>query len=263
MDLPHTILMQAAPVALLCAARVVGFVAIGTLPLGPGVPLLVRIALALVMSVAAVFWVLPGGQTPALAGPLVLAAVAELAVGGMLGLSVACVTAAAGWAGGVLGTISGLSWADDYNGGPPEAATPLARLVWWVAAAAFVSSGGGRMLMAGLLESFLALPLAAGLDAGLGSLVLASLAMACRLAVAVALPALVAVLAWHISMTIACRVIPLTPSTGLLQGTAAIVLLVALWLGGGAWTHGMADAMTATCEQVFAQRTPAFGEARR
>ncbi len=252
MDLPPLV-VEAAPVALLCAARVAGFVAVGTLPLASGVPLLVRVALAFAMSLAAVCWVLPGELAAPPSAALPLAVVAELSLGGMLGLSVACVTAAAGWAGGMLGTISGLSWADDYNAGPPEAATPLARLLWWAAAATFVSSGGARLVLAGLLESFATLPLAGWLDVGISGLLLPAVAMACRLAVAVALPAMMAVLAWHVSATIGCRVIPLSPSTGLLQGTAAAVLLVALWIGSPTWTHGLAGAMTASCERIFEQ----------
>ena len=253
MDLPPVVLENAPAVALLCVARVAGFVAIGTLPLASGVPVLVRVALVFAMSLAAVSWVLPAGLATPPATSLPLAAATELALGGILGLSVACVTAAAGWAGGMLGTISGLSWADDYSAGPPEASTPLARLLWWVAAATFVSSGGARILLAGLLESFATLPLGGWLDAGISGLLLPTLAMACRLAVAVALPAMMAVLAWHVSATIGCRVIPLSPSTGLLQGTAAAVLLVALWIGSPAWTHGLANAMTASCERVFAE----------
>lgn len=259
MDLPLTFTETATMTAVLCVARVGGFVAIGTLPLAPGLPLLVRVALAWAMSTAAIVWVLPSGHAVAEGVPLLQVALAELAVGGFIGLSVACVTAAAGWAGGVLSSISGLSWAEDYSGGPSEAATPLARLIWWVAAATFVSSGGGRVLLAGLLESFATLPLGGGFDAGIARLLTGALDLAWRLALAVALPALVAVLAWHFSAALACRVIPLSPSTGLLQGSAAVVLLCAVWLGGTAWTNGLANATTATCEQIFEQVTPLTG----
>lgn len=251
MDLPLTFLETTIPLALLATARVVGFVAIGTLPLGPGVPLVVRVALALAMSLAAVAWVVPGGLATPPATSLALAIPAELAVGSVLALSVACVTAAAAWAGSVLGSISGLSWADDYSQGPSEATTPLARLLWWSAAGAFVACGGARVVLAGLLDSYASLPLGGWLESSLSGMLLTSLAMACRLTVALAVPALVAVLAWHISAAIACRVIPLAPSAGLLQGTAAIVLLAAIWAGGQTWTDGIADAMVVTCERVF------------
>lgn len=259
MDLPQPLPEALATTAVLCVARVAGFVTIGTLPLGPGVPVVVRVALAWALSVAAIAWAWPAAAASADGMSLLIAVPAEGAVGAILGLSVACVTAAAGWAGGVLGSISGLSWADDYSGGPPEATTPLARLVWWVAAAAFVSGGGARMLLAGLLESFARLPLASGLDTGASGMLLVSLGLASRLAVTLALPALVAVLAWHVSAAIGCRVLPLSPSTGLLQGTAAVVLLAAIWLGGPTWTTGIAEAMTVTCDMVFQRAVPAAG----
>jgi len=259
MDLPLAFTETATMTVVLCVARVGGFVAIGTLPLAPGLPLLVRVALAWAMSIAALAWVLPSRHAVAESVPLVQVALTEVAVGGFIGLSVACVTAAAGWAGGVLSSISGLSWAEDYGGGPSEAATPLARLVWWVAAAAFVSSGGGRVLLVGLLESFATLPLGVGFDAEIAGMLTRAFGLAWRLAIAVALPALVAVLAWHLSAALACRVIPLSPSTGLLQGSAAVVLLCAVWLGGTSWTSGLASATTVACEQIFDQVTPSTG----
>lgn len=256
MDLPLPFLETAIPWAVLATARVVGFVAIGTLPLGPGVPLVVRVALAWAMSLAAVAWVVPASLNAPPATPLLLAIPCEVALGSMLALSVACVTAAAAWAGSVLGSISGLSWADDYSQGPTEAATPLARLVWWAAAGAFVACGGARVVLAGLLDSYTTLPLGGWLEASLSGMLLTALAMACRLMVALAVPALIAVLAWHISAAIACRVIPLAPSAGLLQGSAAIVLLAAIWAGGQTWTDGIADAMVVTCERVFEHAEP-------
>lgn len=256
MDLPPPYPDTAILLALLATARVVGFVAIGTLPLGPGVSMAVRIALALAMSLAAVTWVVPTRLATPPAPSLLLAIPSELALGSLLALSVACVTAAAAWAGSVLGSISGLSWADDYTHGPAEAATPLSRLAWWAAAGAFVSCGGGRVVLAGLLESFTTLPAGTWLDASLSGMLLTSLAMACRLTVALAVPAMVAVLTWHISAAIACRTIPFTPSTGLLQGSAAMVLLAAIWMGGQTWTSSIAEAMVVTCERVFEHAEP-------
>jgi flagellar biosynthetic protein FliR len=232
--------------ALLAAVRMAGFVAVGTVPLTPDVPVMVRLGLAWSLSIAVVPWVLADSTSPPRSSPLLLALLSELALGGLFGLSVACVTAAAGWAGGVLGSISGLSWADDFSNGSAEAATPLARLLWWVSVGAFVWCGGPRVVLACLLDSLTALPLAA-------------LATASRLAVAVALPAMLAVLFWHATAAIACRLLPLSPSTGLLQGSAAIVLMLAIWAGGPIWTAAMAHAMASSCEHVLTLTEPATG----
>lgn len=251
MDVPLPVVESTITATLLATARVTGFVAVGSLPLGPGVPMVVRFALVWAMALAVVPAAALGIEVPP-SGTLLLGGVlTELLIGGVCGLSVACITAAAGWAGGFLGSISGLSWADDFSNGPAEATTPLARLLWWAAAGAFMTAGGARVVLAGLLGSFSAIPLGTWLESSLASVLLVALGLACRLAVAVAIPAMVAVLAWHISAAIACRVLPLSPSAGLLQGSAALLLLLAVWTGGATWTDGIASAMTATCEQVF------------
>jgi len=255
-DLPFPFVETTVVAAALVTARVIGFVAVGSLPLGPGVPMPVRLALAWALAIAAVTWVVPGAGSSRAATSLVVALPSELLLGGLFGLSVACVTAAVGWAGGVLGTLSGLSWADDFSSGPVEATTPLARLLWWSAAGAFISCGGARVVLLGLLESFATLPVGTWLAADVDTMLLTSLAMACRLTVALMLPAMVAVLVWHISAAIACRVVPLSPSAGLLQGTAAVVLLVAVWTGSHTWTDSIAEAMTVTCERIFEQAVP-------
>jgi flagellar biosynthesis protein FliR len=251
MDLPLPLLESSASLFLLAIARVVGFVAVGSLPLGPGMPLVVRVALAWALSIAAITWSLPVGLEQHAHLPLALAVPSELFLGALFGMSVACVTAASAWAGTLLGSISGLSWADDFSSGPAEATTPLSRLVWWVAAGAFVSSGGARVVVFGLVDSLSTLPLGASLDIGVSTSLLTALAMGCRLAIALALPAMIAVLSWHVSAAIVCRVIPLSPSAGLLQGSAAVVLLLAIWAGGPMWTAGIATAMEVTCERVF------------
>ncbi len=245
--------------ALLAAVRMAGFVAVGTVPLTPGVPVMVRLGLAWSLSIAVVPWVLADSMSLPLSSPLLLALPSELVLGGLFGFSVACVTAAAGWAGGVLGSISGLSWADDFSNGSAEAATPLARLLWWVSVGAFVWCGGPRVVLACLLDSFTALPPGEWLGVRHLSMPLAALATASRLAVAVALPAMLAVLFWHATAAIACRLLPLSPSTGLLQGSAAIVLMMAIWAGGPIWTAAMAHAMASSCEHVLTLTEPATG----
>ena len=114
-----------------------------------------------------------------------------------------------------------------------------------------MSSGGARVVVLGLVDSLSSLPLGASLDMGVSTSLLKALAMGCRLAIALAIPAMLAVLSWHVSAAIACRVIPLSPSVGLLQGSAAMVLLLAIWAGGPMWTAGIATAMEVTCERVF------------
>ena len=71
------------------------------------------------------------------------------------------VVAAAGWAGTILGSVSGLSWADDFDPGSGEATAGIGRLAWWVGVAAFVAAGGQLVVIAGLLDSLHAMPVGA------------------------------------------------------------------------------------------------------
>ncbi|MFM9194382.1 MAG: flagellar biosynthetic protein FliR [Planctomycetia bacterium] len=56
-------------------------------------------------------------------GPLLPVLAGEVLVGFAMGIAAAAVLAAAGWAGGILGSVSGLSWADDFD--PAAAAMPI------------------------------------------------------------------------------------------------------------------------------------------
>lgn len=240
-----------ATTALLTAARAAGFVAVGTLPVAPGVSLLVRVALVWSLTIAAVPWVLATAPPPSVPSwPLTL--LGELLIGGGLGLCVACLAAAAGWAGSVLGSVSGLAWADDHAAaGPSEADTPLARLAWWLAAAAFLGCGGDRVVMAGLLDSFQWMPSGAAIEQGFAPPLVATLSASFRLAMALAFPALLAVLGFHVTAAIVCRTAPLTPAGGLLQGLAAVVLLAAIWTGSQTWARDIGPAMQAATERAF------------
>jgi flagellar biosynthesis protein FliR len=242
-----------ASTAELTSDRTAGFVAVGTFPLAPGVSLLVRLALGWSLTIAAVPWVLSTAAPPPSSPSSPLTLLGELLIGGGLGLCVACLAAAAGWAGSVLGSVSGLAWADDHAAsGPSEAATPLARLAWWLAAAAFLGCGGDRVVVGGLLDSFLVMPAGATAVQGLVAPLMSALAASFRLAVALAFPALLAVLCFHVTAAIVCRTAPLTPAWGLLQGLAACVLLAAIWTGGQAWARDIGPAMQAATERAFA-----------
>jgi hypothetical protein len=80
---------------------------------------------------------------------------------------------------------------------------------------------------------------------------IAAPSMALRIALALALPALAAVVAFHLASTICLRVVPFAPGAGLLQGLAAVVLLTALWCGLDVWAGNASLLMRDAVERVI------------
>jgi len=208
----------------------------------------VRVSLAAILSIVA----LPAacaasrGMVPVGTGMAVLLA-GEALVGLAMGAAVAAVVGASGWAGEVLGSVSGLSWADDFDPAGDAQSAGIARLGRWLGLGAFVAAGGQQAIVGGLIDSVHYLPVGTafpasglpGLTAPEG-LILQLPAQAITLALTMAIPALVAVLAAHLATAICLRSVLCSPGPGLLQGVAALVLLGALYLGADAWggSHG-------------------------
>lgn len=232
----------------LAAARITGFVAVGSLPLAPGVSVTVRLMLGLALTAAAVPLAISQPCEPS--QPLAAAALAEALLGGVTGLAVACLTAAAGWAGNLAGRVSGLSWADEFTPDTTGEAG-IGRLAWWIAAAAFLACGGGRIVVAGLLDGLVTTPPGSSSVADLGGLLAPTLTRAFALAVALALPVLVALLAFHVTAAVVCRSLPLTPPAGLLPSLAATVLAAALLLGCGRWSDDVGETVAALASQAL------------
>lgn len=240
-------------VALGVCARVAAAVATGTLPILPGASLRIRGTLAAVLAAVAVPGALAAAahDAPRATGGSAVGGllIGEVLVGVGLGTAVAAVLAAAGWAGGILGSVSGLSWADDFDPDPAGQgeSAGIARLARWVGLAAFFAAGGQLAVVAGLVDSVRHVPVGtafAGPAGGwLETVVVTAPGAALDLAVLFAMPALTAVVAFHLAAAVCLRTIPFTPGHGLLQSLAAVVLLVALWLSAESWAGGAAAAM--------------------
>lgn len=242
--------------------RIAGAVCVGTLPVLPGTSLRIRAALVLALTVVAapMAWTVQAASTARPAGPLVAVVAGELLIGLLMGTAAAAVISAAGWAGAVLGSVSGLSWADDFD---PEAAgqtAGIARLSWWIGLAAFLAAGGHLAIVGGLVDSVRHAPVGC-LGVGpppqwLSALALRVPATGFSLAVMLAMPALVAVVAFHLASTVCLRAVPFATGPGLLQGLASLVLLGCLWLGAEAWTRGGAPLALGLVADCFLGGTP-------
>lgn len=239
-------------------ARMSVAVIAGCVPLADHVPLKVRGVLAVCLTLL----VLPAAahaRTASLAAQPVFAVIGGEAVVGLgLGLVTAAVVAAAAWAGGLIGSVAGLSWADDFAtpAGDPEP-TGVARLAWWLGLAGFFAAGGHLAVVAGLLESVRVMPVGGvfagqGAESPLVAVVAAAPAVALALVTALAVPALAAVVTFHLALAICLRTVRFDPGQGLLQALAAVVVMFAFVAGAEAWLGGFGAVAHAQIERSFA-----------
>lgn len=236
--------------------RMAAAVAAGGLPVFPRLDLRLRMVATIALATVAAPAAVPAGDglapVPLIAG--------EALVGFGLGLAAALAFAAAAWAGGILGTVSGLNWADEANADAASGEGGAARLAAWLAVAGFLAAGGHLVIIAGLVESVRRLPVGLvaagdGLE-GLADLMATMPSAALALALALAAPALVAVVAFHVAAAICVRAVRFAPGPGLLQAVASLVLLAAVLAGAGAWTHGFAAAVRPPLERCFLDLGP-------
>ncbi|NDC54117.1 MAG: hypothetical protein EBZ74_07430, partial [Planctomycetia bacterium] len=78
--------------------------------------------------------------------------------------------------------------------------------------------------------------------------------LAFALALTVAVPAVLAVVAFHLAAALALRTVPFVPGPGLLEALAAAVLLAALSIGADGWVHGFPSLLQGPLERIFGAR---------
>lgn len=218
-------------------ARMAAAVAVGAMPLGAVVPLRARGALALALAAVA----LPHATLAPGAGPPALVILGESLVGAGLGLVAAACCAAAAWAGGLVGSVTGLSWADDFAPAGDAQAGGVARLAWWLGLAGFFAANGHLAVVAGLVDSFRALPVGTPPGA-IAARVTEAPDCALALALSLAGPALVAVVTFQVAAAVCLRTVRFAPGQGMLQAAAALVALGIVVVGAPAWLDGFGAA---------------------
>jgi flagellar biosynthesis protein FliR len=184
----------------------------------------------------------------------------ESLAGLAIGTAIAAIASAGAWAGGILGSVAGLSWADDFAPDGDAQSAGMARLAWWVSCGGFIAAGGLGAIAAGLVDSVRTMPIGSlSPAAGVPALPLTDIAVrlpaaALTLAVTLAIPALVAVICFHLTCAICLRTVPFTPASGMLQALAALVLLAAVYLGADAWSSGFGAIARGPIEECFGAR---------
>lgn len=218
-----------------------------------------RISAAAVLALAAAALPAAAGR-PLESQPPLLVIAGEAVIGLGLGLAVALAFAAASWAGGMLGSVAGLAWADDFAGDPPTGEGGPARLAAWLAVAGFLAAGGHLTLVAGLVDSVQRMPIGSFTTAvareECAELATVLPTAALSLALAMALPAIAAVLSFHVAAALCLRSVRFVVGSGSLQAAASIVLLAAVVAGAGGWTEGFAAAVQPLLERGLLHASP-------
>jgi flagellar biosynthetic protein FliR len=192
----------------------------------------IRLGLALLLTLS--LWPVVSPEIELPAGPIALGrlCVIELAVGALMGMSMALVIAAARQAGEVVGAQAGFSAAClfDPDAGPDM--TPLGHLYGWLALGAFIALDGPLKLVGALIESYRAIP-AGGLPLSLetAEAIFGRVAQALSLVLSAAAPAALALVLAGLALGLLTRAAPNLASMTLALPIRSAVGLVLLLVG--------------------------------
>jgi flagellar biosynthetic protein FliR len=204
------------------------------------VPAQVRavLAVALALLIAPTQWHLSVAQPGSVLLYLVLIG-GELLIGMCLGLAIVVLLSGVQLAGEMIGYVSGLMLAEAYDPTIESDVPIFSRLMHLVAVAVFVCIGGHRMLMAGLLDTFQAIPPGgAALPDSLAETFVLLVGQSFALAIRAAVPVVAALLLATLVMGLIGRTLPQLNvlmvgfglSTMLTFATLSLTLGAAVWV---------------------------------
>jgi type III secretory pathway component EscT len=226
MTLPE---LAAAPaVALLAALRILPTALVSPFLGGPLVPPVARVALAAGLGLAGAG--LAGHAAPVPTGPALLLAVArELGLGAVLALLASAPVEAARAAGRLADTFRGATLAELHVAPIRQRESAVGDLLaQWVVVLAG-AAGGDRLVVAGLVGSFGAVPPGGALEAGVArEAALRAAGEVLAAAVAVGAPAAAGVLAADLALSLAARVAPTLGAVNAAQPARAALGLLAV-----------------------------------
>ncbi len=230
-DLPHFLLVL---------ARIGGAVAVAPVFGSRALPMGLRAAVAIALTVA-FFPIVPRGVAPSGAA-LVPAAASEAAVGLAMGFTASLVFAAIQSAGAILDQELGLSLATAFDPSTGEPVALVAQFKVVLAGAAYLLVDGHHLLLSALADSYRAVPMS-GLSpdvSGAGALVATVGVALFAAAVKVAAPALVAVFAVTLGSAFLARAVPEANAFVGALPLRLVAGLAVLALGVGAAVSGFA-----------------------
>ena len=167
-----------------------------------------------------------------------LAVGVEVLIGLALGLGTARLIAGAQLAGQLIAQLSGLSLAEVFDPNQGSETPLLAQLLGMFGVAVYLLIGGHRWLIAGLLDSFQALPIGgASLPAAVPHVLVSLVSESFSLGLRIAVPAVLALLLASIVLGLISRTITQLNIMSLGFGLNVVVALVALAMSLGS-PHG-------------------------
>jgi flagellar biosynthesis protein FliR len=204
------------------------------------VPMQVRalLALALALLIMPSQWNTPVAYPGTTLNYLVIIG-GELVVGVCLGLGITFLIYGVQLAGDVIGFVGGLMLAEAYDPSL-DASTPIiSKLLWLVSLAIFVCIGGHRLVMAGLLDTFQAIPPGNGaFSESIADAFVTILMQSFSLGIRAAAPATIALLLATLVLGLISRTVPQLNVLILGFGMNALLIFggLALTLGSVMWT---------------------------
>ncbi|MBN1396010.1 MAG: flagellar biosynthetic protein FliR [Pirellulales bacterium] len=244
-------------------ARVGGMVMTAPIFGAGAVPARVRVLLAVALTflIAPVLW---QGTPARIDGPAQFFALlgGEAIVGACLGLGVLIFVHAMTIAGTVVSHAAGLSIAETFDPAAGEIAPQLSRFMFLLALCVFFLLGGHRAAMAGLLDTFRAIPPGSGaVPDSLAEGVCTLVAQSFSLAVRAAAPALTALLLATLTLGLIGRTLPQLNVLVLGFGVNAMLTFAVLAVALGIAVWAFADQIAPALETMFdALQTPFQGE---
>jgi flagellar biosynthetic protein FliR len=189
------ILIGGVPTFILVLCRVGGVMVFAPLFGSGQVPKRVRGLLAIIMSMGMVNGLARPPHLPTSLIETTVALAGELAFGVAMGMVLSFVFIAAQWAGQIVGQQIGFNIAETFDPQYGSSSTVVGDMYYMLTLVVFLSVGGHRQVVAGLRDSFDAMPLlTVGVDRPIFDIVLRSFTTATVLAARLAAPVLVTML---------------------------------------------------------------------
>jgi flagellar biosynthetic protein FliR len=182
---------------------------------------------------------------------------AELIIGMSLGVGLRIFFSGAYLAGGLVGRIGGLMVADIFDPSTGMNIPIFSRFLYMLTLSVYLIIGGHRVLMAGLLDTFVTIPPGAvAIPTTIGKAFLSILSMSFQLGVRAAGPATVALLLATLVMGLMGRAVPQLNIMSLGFGLNTMILCVMMTMTLGAaiycFQHQIGDAMELMCDALHA-----------
>ena len=197
---------------------------------GTGVPAQARVMLSMALALL----VTPSqlGHTPPMPSTLlgfVITLGCETLLGLVLGLGVMIILSGVQLAGQIISQLGGMSLAEVLNPDLDTDVPLLSQVLNMFALAIFVTIGGHRLVLGGLLDTFIAMPAGTGTPlASFSETLVTLLAQSCELGIRIAAPCTVALLLANVVLGLITRTLPQLNVLSFGFGLGALVTFAAL-----------------------------------